>query len=77
MSELFCQYYEFNDNINNWDVSNVTIMEKMFESCIKFNQSLNNWNVSNVKYFNNVFRYCNNLLKKPKWYPSKKLKFIY
>ena len=35
--------------INNWDVSNVTDMYKMFHEARSFNQPLNNWNVSNVE----------------------------
>ena len=34
--------------INNWDVSNVTNMESMFEYAESFNQPLNKWNVSKV-----------------------------
>ena len=32
----------------NWDVSNVTTMERMFESSIAFNQPIDKWDVSNV-----------------------------
>ena len=35
--------------ISNWDTSNVTNMESMFEEASSFNQPLNDWNVSNVK----------------------------
>jgi surface protein len=38
---------EFNNNINNWDVSNVTDMEAMFYES-KFNKDIFNWDVSNV-----------------------------
>ena len=34
--------------INNWDVSNVTSMYRMFKGATSFNEPLNNWNVSNV-----------------------------
>ena len=34
--------------INNWDVSNVTDMYRMFEEATSFNQPLNKWNVSKV-----------------------------
>ena len=40
----------FNQNINSWDVSNVTNMYYMFMYCHAFNQPLNNWDVSNVTY---------------------------
>ena len=32
--------------IRNWDVSNVTNMESMFDAARSFNQPLNNWNVA-------------------------------
>jgi surface protein len=38
---------KFTGDISNWDVSNVTNMERMF--CIsKFTGDISNWNVSNV-----------------------------
>ncbi len=39
---------QFNDHIENWDVSNVINMSYMFEDASSFNQPLNKWNVSNV-----------------------------
>ena len=43
--------------IRNWDVSNVTNMENMFEleGAVSFNQPLNKWNVSNVKIMYRMF----------------------
>ena len=43
--------------IRNWDVSNVTNMENMFEleGAVSFNQPLNNWNVSNVEDMCSMF----------------------
>jgi surface protein len=32
---------DFNENINNWDVSNVTNMENMFNDASNFNQPKN------------------------------------
>jgi surface protein len=58
MSYLFP--YNFNDNINNWDVSNVANMQSMFGNCKSFNQSLNNWDVSNVINMNCMFESCHN-----------------
>jgi surface protein len=36
------------NNLNDWDVSNVTNMSYMFASCNNFNQNIGNWNVSKV-----------------------------
>ena len=47
MSRLFT-YSEFNGDISDWDVSNVTNMELMFEEAENFNQDISNWNISNV-----------------------------
>ena len=44
--------------INNWDVSNVTDMERMFGSAESFNQPLNNWNVSKVTHMSYMFEYA-------------------
>ena len=38
----------FNQNINSWDVSNVTNMNSMFENATSFNQPIGNWDLSNV-----------------------------
>ena len=45
----------FNDDISNWDVSNVIDMSNMFSNCIEFNQPLNKWNVSKVKNMSYMF----------------------
>ena len=41
---------KFNKDISNWDVSNVTNMERLFMYS-KFNKDISNWNVSNVTNF--------------------------
>ena len=38
----------FNQNIDSWDVSNVTDMSFMFFNCYAFNQPIGYWNVGNV-----------------------------
>ncbi|GGE45007.1 hypothetical protein GCM10010832_26200 [Psychroflexus planctonicus] len=61
MSELFKYVVGgFSQNIESWDVSNVTDMSEMFFSIYQcsFNQSLNNWDVSNVVNMINMFRNC-------------------
>jgi len=46
---------KFNQNINSWDVSNVTDMSYMFRLAKKFNQPLNRWNVSEVIDMSEMF----------------------
>ena len=60
----------FDDNIGNWDVSNVTDMSSMFSRCWKFNNgagtgqtltnytSISGWNVSNVTNMDGMFYGC-------------------
>ena len=39
---------DFNENISNWNVSNVTKMKSMFRNSETFNQPIDKWDVSNV-----------------------------
>ncbi len=55
MSRMFRRAWLFNNDINNWDVSNVTNMSNMFYQAYIFNQPLNNWDVSNVTTMDNMF----------------------
>jgi surface protein len=56
----------FNQNLNSWDVSNVTDMGYMFANCINFNNGDEpgqsnkplNWNVENVKDMSFMFWLC-------------------
>ena len=57
MSELFTQT-NFNGNISNWGVSNVTNMRFMFYGCKLFNQDISNWDVSNVTDMSGMFLTC-------------------
>jgi surface protein len=63
MSRLFAGangvFTSFNQDISNWDVSNVTDMSYMFHYS-KFNQPINDWNVSNVTKMNQMFWYAEN-----------------
>ena len=47
MSNLFVGT-DFNGDISEWDVSNVTNMHAMFYNCKLFNQDISTWDVSNV-----------------------------
>ena len=55
MSELFKDKTNFNEDISDWDVSNVTDMNNMFYNASTFNQSLNTWDVSNVTNMSEMF----------------------
>jgi len=46
---------DFNQDISNWDVSNVTNMSEMFARAIKFNQDISKWDVSNVNDMSAMF----------------------
>ncbi len=45
----------FNQDISNWDVSNVNDMSSMFFDAISFNQDIGNWDVSNVNNMGAMF----------------------
>ena len=62
MSELFWGT-NFNGDISNWDVSNVTSMEYMFFVCKNFNQDISNWDVSNVTNMYGMFGECESFNK--------------
>ena len=48
----------FNQDIGNWDVSNVTDMSGMFDSAQYFNQPIGNWDVSNVTDMGYMFKFA-------------------
>ena len=62
MSFLFLNINVIIDNIDvsNWNVSNVTNMEGLFNNCKKFNCDLSKWYVSNVKDMSYMFYNCGN-----------------
>jgi surface protein len=49
---------DFNENINDWDVSNVKDMGGFFYEVLLFNQPLHKWDTSNVEHMAGVFRGC-------------------
>ena len=57
MSYLFLRT-DFNGDISNWDVSNVTTMHSMFAWCKSFNQDISSWDVSNVTDMCSMFDGC-------------------
>ena len=58
MKGMFLYSRNFNQNINSWDVSNVTNMSKMFSYANTFNQPIGNWNTSNVIDMSSMFSYA-------------------
>jgi surface protein len=59
MSRMFFGARSFNQDISNWNVSNVTNMSNMFYFTESFNQDISSWNVSNVKCKKDMFKDCN------------------
>jgi len=59
MSELFNGKTAFNQDISNWDVSNVNNMNGMFRNAESFNQPIDIWNVSNVTQMKEMFNGAN------------------
>ena len=55
LSGMFYDTDLFNQDISNWDVSNVTDMSCMFYCARSFNQSLRNWNITNVITIDGIF----------------------
>lgn len=45
----------FNQDISNWNISNITDLTLMFNNAVSFSQNINSWDVSNVTIFSNTF----------------------
>lgn len=52
----FSECYEFNQNIDSWDTSEVTYMDGMFDRATCFNQPLNSWKTGKVKFMRRMFQ---------------------
>lgn len=52
----FKDCYKFNQPIDSWDVSGLTIASNMFRSAIAFNQPLASWNMANVIDASSMFK---------------------
>ena len=59
MSRLFHKRAAFNQDISNWDVSNVNNMSSMFRDAESFNQPIDVWDVSNVTRMELMFSGAN------------------
>jgi surface protein len=67
MEIMFVRCTNFNQPLNNWNVSRVTSMRAMFEDCTSFNQDLSTWNIDRVRNFSGMFRGCTSLTINPNW----------
>ena len=52
---MFRHATAFNQDLSEWDVSNVTNMNNMFNSAAAFNQDLSRWVVINVRKMEGMF----------------------
>lgn len=52
---MFFNAHSFNADINEWDMSNVSIMINMFRNARNFNQNIADWDVSSVTLMNQMF----------------------
>lgn len=55
MSEMFRGATSFNDDLNNWSVSNVTDMSYIFAGATDFNGDITGWNTGKVTTFASAF----------------------
>lgn len=56
----FKSCFNFNGQLNNWDVSSATNMNEMFSGAIEFNEEISNWDVSNVTNMRAMFSIAGN-----------------
>ena len=56
MQQLFKDNSNFNEDIGNWDISNVLTVTAMFLGATSFNQDIGNWDVSNVTSMHEMFQ---------------------
>ena len=55
MREMFVDASDFNQNIGDWRVGNVTDIRGMFEGAVAFNQDIGRWDVSGVTDIRGMF----------------------
>ena len=66
MSNLFVNC-EYDIDVSNWDVSNVTNMYNMFYFCKNFDCDLSNWNIAKTTPIKDMFFNCDKSII-PDWY---------
>jgi surface protein len=55
MAGMFVKSADFNQDISNWNTSNVTNMSQMFKLAKSFDQNLGTWDISNVTNMSDMF----------------------
>ena len=74
MHSMFFKCENFNQPLNNWNVSNVKFMNEMFYECKNFNQSLDLWIVSPETDIDSMFKGATSFdINNAPWYELKKL----
>ena len=64
MTEVFANSLRMDfSGIEDWDVSHVVSMRRMFLNCLDFNEDLNKWDVSQVTDMSQMFKNCENFNK--------------
>ncbi|MEM9423528.1 MAG: BspA family leucine-rich repeat surface protein, partial [Spirochaetota bacterium] len=53
--DYYADFWSFNGDISQWDVSNVTTMKRMFALAEGFNGDIRNWDTSNVTNMDQMF----------------------
>ena len=59
MYDMFYNVHMFNQDISQWDVSNVTRFDDMFYQSRWFNRNITNWDVSSCTSMDSMFYECN------------------
>ncbi|UVO24530.1 DUF285 domain-containing protein [Mycoplasma capricolum] len=72
---MFYDAKKFNQDISNWNMSNVEYIRSMFEGTTNFNQDISNWKLNKIK---NYYYFAPNLKKecKPKLNFKKRIRSL-
>ena len=59
---MFSYCENFNQTLNEWDVSEITNLNSMFKNCLRYNQPLDKWNLK-CRNISEMFFDCYNFVK--------------